>query len=104
IAFDPESRRISGVDSIGGYRPITFCLRSNGRFLVALVGAGDLSDALGTLDDRGMLSQVTPIHGKWSVNYPRGMIEIGDGQVWVGGTGGLTRFTGRQVQHFVQIE
>jgi signal transduction histidine kinase/CheY-like chemotaxis protein len=104
ILFDPETRKISPIKPIPGYHPITFCRRADGRFLVAMGGTGDLQDALAILDASGSLSSLTPIHAKWEVHYPRGMIETANGDVWVGGTSGLARFANGRLERFDWIE
>jgi signal transduction histidine kinase/CheY-like chemotaxis protein/ligand-binding sensor domain-containing protein len=104
IVFDPETRKISPVKPMKGYRPITFCRRVDGRFLVAMAGLGDLQDGLAILDAKGSLSALTSIHARWNVHYPRGMIETARGEVWVGGTSGLGRFANGRFERFDWID
>jgi signal transduction histidine kinase len=104
VVFDPVNRKFSPVKPLEGYQPITFCRRADGRFLVAMAGLGGLQDGLAILDATGSLSALTSIHARWNVHYPRGMIETARGEVWVGGTSGLSRFANGRFERFDSID
>ena len=104
IIFDPVTGRIAQVKPMQGYRPITFCRRTDGRFLVAMGGTGFLPDGLAILDATGSLTWLTSIPAKWNVHYPRGMVETASGEIWVGGTFGLARFANGQFERFDWID
>ncbi len=105
VIFNPKTLKYSGVASVEGYVPITFCKRSNGDFLVALTSsAGARPDGLAVLGKSGSLSFLTQVEGKWNVRYPRGMIETKSGEVLVGGSGGLSVFANGHYRHFDSLE
>jgi signal transduction histidine kinase/CheY-like chemotaxis protein/ligand-binding sensor domain-containing protein len=98
--FDPEKARFSVVKPPPGYKPKMFCRRSDGTFLLAMVAVdGNNDDALATLTGDS-ISKPVSIHAKWNIGYWRAMAEAGNGDVWVGGTGGLGRFANGQYQQF----
>jgi signal transduction histidine kinase/DNA-binding response OmpR family regulator/ligand-binding sensor domain-containing protein len=88
--FDPAKVIFSPVAVPPGYKPLLFWRRPNGPFLVPMEAAGSTSDALAVLAD-GKLSEPIPVHAKWGLNYPRAMLETGNGDLWLGGTSGLWR-------------
>jgi len=104
IMFDPVTGKIAQVKPMQGYRPITFCRRKDGRFLVAMGGTGLLPDGLAILDATGSLAWLTSIPVQWNVHYPRGMAETASGEIWVGGTSGLARFANGQFERFDWID
>ena len=104
ILFDPVTGKFAQVKPMQGYRPITFCRRADGRFLVAMGGTGLLPDGLAILDATGSLTWLTSTPAKWNVHYPRGMVETASGEIWVGGTFGLARLANGQFERFDWID
>jgi len=99
VTFDPENARFSSLKAPSGYKPVMFCRRKDGAFLLAMVALNSGDDALGTLEG-DTISQVTSIHAKWNLGFSRAMLENGQGEIWVAGTGGLGRFTNGRYQQF----
>jgi diguanylate cyclase (GGDEF)-like protein len=88
--FDPDALRFSEVPCPAEYRPLMFYKRTDGRFLVVMAGAGSIPDALATLE-RGAIAKVMPVKERWNLNYARGILETGNGELWLGGSTGVWR-------------
>ena len=97
--FDPEKNRFSPVKQPAGYKPIMFCRRADGTFLLALAALDGGDDAFVTFDGN-IISHLTSIHAKWNTVYSRAMLENDKGEIWVGGTGGLGRYVNGKYEEF----
>ena len=98
--FDPENARFSVVKPPPGYKPKMFCRRSNGTFLLAMVAEDSNNDDALAILKGDSISNPVSIHAKWNIGYWRAMAEAANGDLWVGGTGGLGRFANGEYRQF----